>query len=35
MNEYFEQDFAASAQKRRNWGRALFFVAGVLWVVLV
>ncbi|GAA3129011.1 hypothetical protein ACFQ0X_09815 [Streptomyces rectiviolaceus] len=34
MNEYFEQDFAASAQKRRNWGGALFFVAGIIWIVL-
>lgn len=34
MNEYFEQDFAASALKRRNWGGALFFGAGIIWAVL-
>lgn len=34
MNEHFEQRFAAAAEKRRNWGWLLLFVAGVIWVVL-
>ena len=34
MNEHFEQEFAASADKRRNWGFALLFAAGIIWVVL-
>ncbi|MER5253431.1 hypothetical protein [Streptomyces sp. NPDC002855] len=34
MNEYFEQEFAASAQKRRAWGAALFLAAGIIWAVL-
>lgn len=34
MNAYFEQEFAAGAQKRRNWGGALLFVAGIIWIVL-
>lgn len=34
MNEYFEQEFAASSHRRRNWGGALFCVAGVIWFVL-
>jgi hypothetical protein len=34
MNEYFEQDFGASASKRRTWGGALFAAAGVIWIVL-
>lgn len=34
MNEYFEQEFAASAEKRRIWGGVLFFAASVIWAVL-
>ncbi|MGW6025530.1 hypothetical protein [Streptomyces sp. NPDC055099] len=34
MNEYFEQDFAAAAEKRRIWGAVLFLAAGVIWAVL-
>ncbi|MFI6088509.1 hypothetical protein [Streptomyces sp. NPDC051218] len=34
MNEYFEQDFAAGAEKRRIWGGVLFLAAGVIWAVL-
>ncbi|MEV8017963.1 hypothetical protein AB0O76_16790 [Streptomyces sp. NPDC086554] len=34
MNEYFEQRFAAAAEKRRNWGGVLLFLAGVIWVVI-
>ncbi|MFC8127841.1 hypothetical protein [Streptomyces sp. NPDC057302] len=34
MGEYFEQEFAAGAQKRRSWGGVLLFAAGVIWVVL-
>ncbi|MEU5953005.1 hypothetical protein [Streptomyces sp. NPDC047525] len=34
MNEYFEQEFAAGAQKRRVWGGALLLAACVIWIVL-
>ncbi|MGW0905733.1 hypothetical protein [Streptomyces sp. NPDC002853] len=34
MNEYFEQEFAAGAEKRRIGGGVLFFAAAVIWAVL-
>lgn len=34
MNEYFEQDFTAAAEKRRIGGAVLFLAAGVIWAVL-
>ena len=34
MDEYFEQNFAAGAQKRRTWGGVLFSGAAIIWIVL-
>ncbi|MGW6062531.1 hypothetical protein [Streptomyces sp. NPDC055189] len=34
MNQYFEQEFATAAQRRRVAGGALLVVAGIIWVVL-